>query len=124
VASVVTALVVISGPPNSGKHPLAQRLAAERGLILISRDRLRDATGLRDEAQMTLAMADLARGLLTRGAGVVVCAWNLEEFDRVLWGMVAAETGAELEWLDTRMPEAHALIPPLEGWEPIGFAQT
>lgn len=80
----MTTIVVIAGPPNSGKHPLAFFLAADRKLILISRDLLRYATGLRDEEQMTLAMADLARGLLSRGVGVVCCAWNLEPSDREL----------------------------------------
>lgn len=116
-------LIVISGPPNSGKLPLALKLCHDDpSLILVHRDRLRDAVVNRlDEWCMTLAMADLARGLLMRRVGVVCCAWNMEPADRTLWQGVAVETGAELVWLDTRTPEAHALIPPLEGWEPVGF---
>lgn len=105
--------IVVAGPPNSGKHPLAGRLAAEHGLVLISRDYLRVAMRLTDEPQMTLAMADLARGLLKRGQGCVVCAWNLEPEDRALWEAVAKETGTQLEWLDTREPDVAALIPPI-----------
>lgn len=105
--------IVVAGPPNSGKHPLACDLAAKRGLIVVSRDYLRTATGLRDEGLMTLSMADLASGLLKRGQGVVVCAWNMESSDRRLWGDIAAEAGVKMQWLDTREPDVQAMVPPI-----------
>jgi predicted kinase len=120
----VTELIIISGPPNSGKHPLADTLATNGHMALISRDRLREAIRIKDEWIITLAMADLARGLLLRGVSCVVCAWNLEPEDRQLWEGLAVETGSELDWLDTRSPQFHKLIPPLKGWTPLTYEET
>lgn len=109
----MASLIVVAGPPNSGKHPLALDLAAKQNLIVISRDRLRDATGLRDEGLMTRAMADLASRVLAGGYGVVVCAWNMEPSDRQLWEQVARDASVKLEWLDTREPDVQAMVPPM-----------
>lgn len=108
-------LVVIAGPANSGKLPLAKRLMAEDpSLVLVHRDALRDALVTRvDEWVITLAMASLADALLANGQSVIVCAWNLEPEDRELWLEVAEKSRVELEWLDVTDPWVAALIPPL-----------
>lgn len=117
-----TRLVVISGPANSGKLPLAKALMEKNPeLVLVHRDALRDAIVTKvDEWTVTQAMGALTGVLLNAGHPVVVCAWNLEPQDRDLWVRISGSYAeAPLEWLDTRKPEVHARIPPLEGWNPV-----
>lgn len=113
-------LVVIAGPACSGKLPLAKTLMEkDPSLVLVHRDALRDAIVTKvDEWTITEAMGVLAAVLLQAGHAVVACAWNLEPEDKALWQRIAARCRAPLVWLDTRRPEVHALIPPLEGWTP------
>lgn len=108
-------LIVISGPANSGKMPLARKLMADDpGLCLVHRDDLRrDLMAKVDEAHITMLMGDLTRRLLMYGHPVVVCAWNLERMDADLWIEIAHATATPLVWLDVRTPEVAAMIPPL-----------
>lgn len=107
--------VVVAGPANSGKMPLARRLMAEDpSLALVHRDDLRrDLSAKLDEWHVTLVMAAVARCLLGLGRNVIVCAWNMDPLDRRVWDGLAAEHSADLEWFDVRQPEVAALIPPL-----------
>lgn len=84
-------------------------------LVLVHRDALRSAMEtLRDEADVTLIMAAVARELLCQRRPPIVVAWNLEPSDRELWEDLAGEFGVEMQWLDTREPTVAARIPPLE----------
>jgi hypothetical protein len=109
-------LVVISGPAESGKFPLAKSLCAnDSNLLLVHRDHIRE--GLSNpvpEGTITLLMGEVAKWLINHGFSVCACAWNLEHFDHIMWDEVAAETGAKLEWLDVREPEVAARIPPMD----------
>jgi predicted kinase len=109
-------LVIVAGPANSGKMPLARRLIADDpSLALVHRDDLRSALAAKlDEWHITLLMASLVRQLLSLGHNVIVCAWNLERADWNLWLGLATEHSAEMEWLDVREPDVAALIPPME----------
>jgi hypothetical protein len=108
-------LVVISGPANSGKMPLARRLCVnDPRLLLVHRDHIRE--GLINEVAegtITHLMAEMAKRLLNWDYSVCACAWNLEHTDHLIWDEVALETGATLEWLDVREPDVAALIPPM-----------
>lgn len=108
-------LVVIAGPANSGKMPLARKLMQDdETLALVHRDDLRTVLGTQiDEWHITLLMAALTRSLLSFGRDVVVCAWNMDISDWHLWQGIATEFSAKMEWLDVRKPEVAALIPPL-----------
>jgi len=108
-------LIVISGPANTGKMPLARKLMADSPeLALVHRDDIRRDLGtVLDEGLITHLMGDLARRLLEANHPVVVCAWNLQKMDHDLWFAIARETEAPIVWLDVRAPEAAAMIPPL-----------
>lgn len=108
-------LVVVAGPANTGKMPLARRLMSEDpSLALVHRDDLRrDLSAKLYEWHITLVMAAIVRCLLSLGGNVIVCAWNMEPEDRMVWDGLAAEHSAGLEWFDVRQPEVAALIPPL-----------
>lgn len=118
-------LVVIAGPANSGKMPLAQELlSATPQPVLLHRDLVRQALVTPvDEWVLTLCTAAAARPLLQSGHNVVAVGWNMEPADRELWESVSEETDSEFIWLDTRDPKVHQMIPPLEGWEPARFEQ-
>jgi predicted kinase len=107
--------VVIAGPANSGKMPLARRLMQDDpSLALVHRDDLRAAlTAAIDEWHLTLLMSTLARYLLGLGHSVLVCAWNLDRADRDLWTGIATEYSVPLEWMDVREPQVAAMIPPM-----------
>ncbi|ORE87724.1 AAA family ATPase [Aurantimonas sp. 22II-16-19i] len=109
-------LVVISGPANTGKMPLAKRLMAEdRSLMCVHRDDIRAAlVNPLDEGHITLCMGALAGMLLSLGSSVIVGAWNLDPEDRQLWTRIAADHGAPMAWLDVREPDVAALIPPMD----------
>jgi predicted kinase len=122
-------LIVIAGPACSGKMPLARALMEQDpSLVLVHRDALRDAFVARfDEWILTVVMADIVDRLLLYGQNVITVSWNLTRDDRRLWKSIAKKyhyDRLELEWLDTRTPEAHALIPPLEGWTPTTMEQA
>jgi hypothetical protein len=111
----VTRLVVIAGPANSGKMPLARRLLqGDDNLVLVHRDHLRDSfeNPALHEWQITLLMARLASGILKLCLSPLVCAWNLHPDDRELWQGLAEEHEATLEWLDVREPWVASMIPP------------
>lgn len=85
-------LVVISGPANSGKMPLARKLLAEdKSLICVHRDDFRRIfVNPVNEGHITESMACTAVSLLnTRKYSVIVVAWNLEPEDRELWENIA-----------------------------------
>lgn len=107
-------LVVVAGPANSGKMPLARELMkADPDLILVHRDFLRTSFESQvDEWHITLLMADLARGIIRIERSPIIVAWNLEQSDEMLWHRMAVEFGRRIEWLDTRNPRVAAMIPP------------
>jgi predicted kinase len=107
--------VVIAGPANTGKMPLARRLMQDDvGLTLVHRDFIRSSLERHiDEWHVTLLMADIVRRLLNLSHSAIVCAWNMEPADRALWTGIATENSVDLEWLDVRLPEVAMLIPPL-----------
>jgi hypothetical protein len=113
----MTRLVVVAGPANSGKMPLAKKLLqAEPDLVCVHRDYLRDSfINQLDEWHITVLMADLAAGILRLQRSPIVVAWNMEPSDRELFGNVAADAGVRLEWLDVREPWVASMIPPMEG---------
>lgn len=107
-------LVVIAGPANSGKMPLARRLLGENPLlVLVHRDHLRASFEINtpDEWEITLLMGSLAGGLLTLSMSPLVVAWNLEQSDRDLWTTISKDHMVPLRWLDVRRPEVAAMIP-------------
>lgn len=109
-------LVVIAGPANTGKMPLARRLMEDDArLVLVHRDLVRAAMpGVSvSEGHITQVMGAMARTLLWQGYSVVAVAWNLEPEDVFLWTAVAADSRLSPEWLDVRRPEVAAMIPPL-----------
>jgi predicted kinase len=108
-------LIVISGPANTGKMPLARKLMADAPeLALVHRDDIRrDLAATIDEGIITHVMGDMTRRLLKSGHPVVVCAWNMDKMDHDLWFDVARDAEAPLVWLDVRAPEVAAMIPPL-----------
>lgn len=109
-------LVVVAGPANSGKMPLARRLMSEDpSLVMVHRDTIRASLiTLDDESLITRLMGHIASDLLDAGHSVIVCAWNMEKSDEHLWTNIARNAGVALEWMDVRCPEISALIPPLE----------
>ena len=113
-------LVVVAGPANSGKMPLARRLMSEdASLVMVHRDTIRASLiTLDDENLITRLMGRLASDLLEAGHSVICCAWNMEPADADLWNGLAESAGIKAEWFDVRRPEIAALIPPLEGWMP------
>lgn len=109
-------LVIIAGPANTGKMPLARRfLAEDKDLILVHRDYLRDSfVNKLDEWYITLLMGDLARGILRLIRSPLIVAWNIEDVDRALWTSIHQEFNVPLEWYDVRESAVAALIPPME----------
>lgn len=109
-------LIVIAGPANSGKFPLAKKLLAEdSNRLLVHRDSIRDAiVNSMDEWAVSLLMEAMTARLLDMQKSVVVCAWNLEPTDAAMWKAVAAMYDVPIRWLDTRQPAVQAMIPPLE----------
>jgi hypothetical protein len=109
-------LIVIAGPANSGKYPLAKRLLDEDPRrLLVHRDPIRVAlSNPCDEGDITTLMGGMAAVLLEQGYSVIACAWNLEPVDFLMWTEVAKLSRVPCRWLDTRNPEVQALIPPLE----------
>lgn len=107
--------VVIAGPANTGKMPLARWLMKDDdGLKLVHRDFVRSSFESHlDEWHITLVMADMVRRLISLGHSAIVCAWNLDPADRALWTGIATEYSVNLEWLDVREAEVAALIPPM-----------
>lgn len=105
--------VVIAGPANTGKMPLARRMMQDdAALTLVHSDFVRSSLERQiDEWHVTLLMADMVRRLLSLGHSAIVCAWNMEPADRALWTGIATEHTVELEWLDVREPDVAALIP-------------
>lgn len=110
-------LVVISGPANSGKMPLARKLLVEDpDLILVHRDHLRASFEINQptEGQITFLMGEFVRGILQLQRSTIVVAWNLERSDRELWWSISENHGVPLQWLDVREPQVAAMIPPLK----------
>ena len=116
----MTKLVVIAGPANSGKMPLARKLAAENPEYkIVHRDDLRAMfVNEVSEDQITWNMRGIASDLLSHGHTPLIVAWNLEPSDRRMWEGLAAGRMAELVWLDVREPEVAALIPPMPAPSP------
>jgi predicted kinase len=116
----VTRLVVIAGPANSGKMPLAQTLVGkDRNLLMVHRDQIRSSLANPiHETDLTLALVEMVNALLALGLDVVTVAQNLHPDDQERWRDLADKRGAELQWLDTREPDVYGMIPPLEGWQP------
>lgn len=112
----MTELLVISGPANSGKLPLAKVLLREDPLrVLVHRDPLREMfTNPVDEMHITWIMRDIAHRLLEDRYSPIICAWNLEPIDRIIWEGLRREHLIPLQWFDTRKPEVQAMIPPLQ----------
>lgn len=113
-------LVIVAGPANSGKMPLARRLMSEDpSLVMVHRDTIRASLiTLDDESLITRLMGRIASDLLDAGHSVIVCAWNMEPADADLWNGLAKDAGIKAEWFDVRDPDVAALIPPLDGWTP------
>jgi predicted kinase len=111
----MVSLVVIAGPANSGKLPLAKHLLKKNpDLLLVHRDTIRESlVNQLDEALISWLMYSMADYLLSAGRSVVICAWNLEQFDRDLWLGLSVKREARLIWLDTREEEVKKLIPPV-----------
>lgn len=109
-------LIVIAGPANSGKYPLAKKLLANTpNSAMVHRDTLRDSLiSVKNEGHITWIMHAVALELLTQGYTPIICAWNLEQFDRNIWTSLARHMNIELTWLDTREPNVQAMIPPME----------
>lgn len=113
-------LVVVAGPANSGKMPLARRLMSEDpSLVMVHRDTIRASLiTLDDESLITRLMGRIASDLLDAGHSPIICAWNMAPTDAALWNGLAEDAGIKAEWFDVRDPAVAALIPPLEGWTP------
>jgi len=98
-------LTVLSGLPGAGKSTIARAELAKTGAVLVGRDELRTAmVGLKDEALITLLLADLSLSLLLAGHDVVVDAWNLHPDDRARFEALAEEAAAEMRWLHVPTP--------------------
>jgi predicted kinase len=99
----VPRLVVVSGPPNSGKLARAWEIAAaDPELRFLHRDQVRVLFGrLIREDHLTLMLDAMAGCLLSQGYGVVTAGQNQAAADRALWHYTAMRTGATLEWVDT-----------------------
>lgn len=112
---MTTRLIIISGPANSGKMPLARKLMADDpSLCLVHRDDIRNIIGGEvNEATITLLMVDMAERLISKNHSVVVCAWNLLRSDMEYWMGVCVKFSIPLVWLDVRAPEVKELIPPM-----------
>lgn len=109
-------LIAIAGPPNSGKMPLAKVLMKkDPSLILVHRDQVRSLFPI-DENKLTILMGWIARSLLTQEHNVIFVGQNLLKEDRVRLALIGMDY--EFKLMDTRDPEVHKLIPPLEGWKP------
>lgn len=106
-------LVVIAGPANSGKMPLARKLMATEPLYLVHRDHLRASfeANRPDEWEITLLMGELVRGLLRLERSPLAVAWNLEPADQELWCDISDEFRVPLRWLDVRERDVAAMIP-------------
>lgn len=109
-------LVVISGPANTGKMPLARKLAADHPEYkIVHRDDLRRMfINPVTEDHITVHMYFVGHCLLSDGHTPVMVAWNLEQSDRNLWEKLARVHKVPLEWLDITKPEVAAMIPPME----------
>jgi hypothetical protein len=109
-------IVVIAGPANSGKMPLARCLMAlDTTLGLVHRDFIR--TSLEspfDEGEITLLMGYMARGILAVGRSPIIVAWNMHQMDFDLWTELSDDFIVPLTWYDTRSPEVQAMIPQLQ----------
>jgi predicted kinase len=116
-------LVVIAGPANSGKMPLAQRLiASSPPPVLVHRDLIRQAlVNPISEGHLSIILVELVEALLAGGYNVVTVSQNLDPLDKIRWSLAAQKNQAEFIWLDTRDPTVHRMIPPLQGWEPARF---
>lgn len=112
----MTRLIVISGPANTGKMPLARELQRiDQNLCIVHRDDIRAMLNAPcDEWNITLMMGDITGRLLAAKKPAIVCAWNLEKEDMLLWMETAHKYSVPLVWLDVRASEVKAMIPPTE----------
>jgi len=108
-------LIVIAGPANTGKMPLARDLMERNPqLVCVHRDTIRDSLIAKvDECVITRIMGDTARQLIRAGYPVIAVAWNMEQIDRLMWEWIAADAGVPVLWLDVRHPNVAAMIPPM-----------
>ncbi len=124
--SGVVALVLVGGPPGTGKTTLAGDLADRLGHVVISSDRLRKelaglpaessarsgwGRGIYDAAHTARTYEEMlgrARALLSRGESVVLDASWSAATDREAAADVAGETGSRLVALRCHVDEGRA----------------
>lgn len=108
-------LMVIAGPANSGKMPLARKLLElNPAMVMVHRDPLRAMlTNERDEAFLTLLMVDIVQALLRAGRDVLQVSQNLHPDDYKRWEACAVAYKADFWWLDTTHHAVREMIPPM-----------
>lgn len=96
-------LVVIHGPANTGKIARVWEVAAEDAAMrIVHRDTVRVSFGrLLEEAHLSEVIADMVYALLARGYSVVTVSCAMQPQDARRWRWIAAEAGADLQWVET-----------------------
>ncbi len=104
---LIPRLVALAGLPGVGKSTAAEAIARELDAVVVSVDPIEDAlhrAGLAPSFETGLAAylaaEVVARDALRLGRAVVVDAANYVEPARAQWRSLAAQSGAELQWVE------------------------
>lgn len=128
----MTALVLLSGLPASGKTVFAARLAPRLRARVLESDRVRRELFPRERrytraehARVFAAVRERAAETLAAGRHVIVDATNLRERDREGFVAIARRSGARLVAVRLTAPDAvlrERLARPREGFSEAGVA--
>ncbi len=112
IAKLPPAIVLLVGPPGTGKTTFARALQQRTGIGIVESDAVRrsmfsapDYTKA-ESGQVFEAVHKTAEARLSRGEGVIVDATNLIENERVVMCGIAARLGARCVVVRLTAPEA------------------
>lgn len=109
-------VIVIQGPPASGKSTLAKRLHKEdpEHSVIISRDAIRESLGTywiesREEYVKHIEQ-QMVKSALEYGYNVIIDNTNMDKLQNKNWGWIAELNDAEIEFKQCYLPKEECKI--------------